>query len=395
MDVSLGHLLRPEEELAAEGVSASRVSFVDSRTSAVRVVHSVLQPLECDSLVQAAGKLPFSAPSNFEARDRVCERIHTVDPTLSAPMMCRLRAFVPEIVVVDGARWRLTRFTHHWRFVRYYAGGHFAPHYDGSKLLPWHEMSMFTVQVYLNSQGVDFLGGDTRFYMDHVPEECASHNIVDGQSRRAYGPSDSIHVTHSVQPCAGDVLIFDHAGRSVFHDAEPVLSGCKYILRGDLMYAAVLEDRVLLQQPFLPVERRKWCPKTAADFGTRDFVGQVWKCDCAKDQHGSGCKHTTAAWHDYRSDVFSTCSTCCSETGSISADYEQTVCVLIGGKRGVGKDYIASKLQPLLEAKGLQTKCLPLVACQQERLAQPDNMMSVYEAASEGNLATNTKAKKC
>lgn len=354
MEANLGHLLVLQEARDHEPSRQPRVSFVDSGNSAVRVVHEVLSPNECTSLIRAAEALNFSAPKNFEARDRVCERVHTVDTSLSIPMMSRLHAFLPEIVIVDGARWRLTRFTHHWRFVRYYKGGHFAPHYDGSKLLPWYEMSMFTVQVYLNSQGEDFSGGATRFYMDHVPIHQASHSITDGQSMRAHGDGP-IEPTHAVQPRAGDVLIFDHGGRSVFHDAEALTDGCKYILRGDVMYAAMEEDRTLLQQPSLPVELRKWCPHTAADFGTRDFVGQVWKCECAKDKHGSCSKHSSAAWQDYHSDISTCCSTC-SEPESVVTDCRQRICVLVSGKRASGKDYVASILQPALEAKGLSVQ---------------------------------------
>lgn len=353
MQSSLGHLLQPRGSLHEDQSAEKRMSFVSLDSSAVRIAHNVLSACECAALREAADSLNFSSPQNFDARDRVCERVHTVDPSLSIPMMHRLRAFVPEIVVVDGVRWRLTRFTHHWRFVRYYRGGHFAPHYDGSKLLPWQEMSMFTVQIYLNSQGEDFTGGATRFYMDYVAQQHASHDIIDGQSRRAYLDSEALQPTHSVQPRVGDVLIFDHAGRSVFHDAEPVLSGSKYILRGDLLYAAVEDDYKLLQDPPLPVERRKWCPQTAAVFGTRDFTGQRWTCKCAKDHHGAACKHGSEAWQDYHTDTAT--STACSDTDSIASDMKRRVCILVSGKRASGKDYASSALQRALEAVGLST----------------------------------------
>ena len=91
--------------------------------------------------------------------------------------MLRIRPFLPEILILDGARWQLNRFTHHWRYVWYTPGGFFAPHFDGSKMLPWHEMTMFTVQIYLNE---DYSGGQTRFYMDHLPKREASHPIKSG-----------------------------------------------------------------------------------------------------------------------------------------------------------------------------------------------------------------------
>lgn len=353
MQVCLGHLLTPQAQ-TQESSTAPRLSFVDANSSRVRLVRRALGPSECDDLIAAANQLGFSAPEMFDARDRVCERIHTVDPSLSMPMMERLAAFLPEIVVVDGARWRLSRFTHHWRFVRYFQGGHFAPHYDGSKMLPWHEMSMFTVQIYLNSQELDFTGGDTRFYMDFMPEHQASHKIIDGQSRRAFTETESLQPTHTVKPHAGDVLVFDHGGQSVFHDGEPVRSGCKYILRGDLLYVAVEEDRPVLEIPVLPPELRKWCNKTAADFGTRDFIGQVWTCECSKDKHGSGCcKHGIDSWQDDHS-VPST-SIACADIDGTARECKRRVCILLSGKRASGKDFVASVLRPSLEAAGLST----------------------------------------
>jgi len=121
----------------------------------------------------------------------------------------------------------------------------------------------------------------------------------------------------------------------------------------------VEEDRPMLQRPSLPIELRKWCPQTAAEFGTRDFTGQVWTCMCAKDQHGSACSmHAGIAWHSDRKDPSAslTCSTCSgfSDTGSYLADPKQRICVLISGKRACGKDYVASALELALQANGFR-----------------------------------------
>lgn len=310
----------------------------------MRVVHQLLGGAECRALIAAVEGLDFSPPGNFEARDRVCERVHTVDPGMSGAVFARLRPFVPEVLIVDGARWRLSRFTHHWRYVRYFRGGHFAPHYDGSKLLPWQEMSMFTVQVYLNSRGVDFEGGDTRFYMDHVPERRGSHSIADGQSMRSF--PQGLPPTHAVRPAAGDALVFDHCGRSAFHDAEPVSEGCKYIMRGDLLYAALPEDRALLCQPSAPPEQRSWCSAAAARYATRDFIGQVWTCQCATDQHGAGC--CRGLFRDPAMDHLEQLALPSSDRSCSSR-----VCVLVSGKRASGKDHVASALQSALESEGL------------------------------------------
>lgn len=353
MEINLGQLLTAREHSDAVSVTHAspkpRLTFPKSDDSSVRVVRQLLHASECRELVSAVEGLSFSSPTSFEARDRVCERIHTIDPSMSANIMSRLRPFVPEVLLVDGARWRLTRFTHHWRYVRYFRGGHFAPHYDGSKLLPWQEMTMFTVQVYLNSRGEDFDGGDTRFYMDHVPERQGSHSIVDGQSMRFFPEAGSIHPTHSVRAVAGSALVFDHCGRSVFHDGEPVSKGCKYIMRGDLLYAALPEDSPVLRQPTLPAQRRSWCASTAARFGTRDFIGQVWTCKCAQNQHGAGC--CKGLFQDAPCD--DPASAVLARPGFDGSGTKQ-VCVLISGKRASGKDFLASVIQAGLESEGLK-----------------------------------------
>jgi len=355
---SLGHLLFADQEAPAEQQAqtkadsqAPRVAFVCPGSSAVSLVRQVVSPSECKALIQAAEGLGFTPPSQFKAQDRICERLHTVDTSLSGPMMARLRAFLPEELVVDGARWRLTRFTHHWRFVRYYSGGHFAPHYDGAKLLPWKEMSMFTVQIYLNSMGDDFTDGETRFFSDFVPQRHASHAIVDGTSRQGFPAGDELQPTGVVQPSVGDVLMFDHAGRSVFHDARPVSSGSKYILRGDVLYAAVPDDVPQLDELSPRTAPRTWCSQTAEEFGTRDFIGQVWTCDCAKDKHGS-----TACCGQWKShlDDDSAASTAASEDNLSAIEGCVTKVVLISGKQASGKDFICSLLQQALEAQGLR-----------------------------------------
>jgi len=343
--VRLGHLLPLQEQVAVTG---QRITFVCPKNSSVFIVRGVLSPAECNSLIDAAENLVFAVPGQFSPEDRKCERVHTVDPSLSAAIMDRLRAFIPEILVVDGTQWRLTRFTHHWRYVRYFKGGHFAPHYDVAKMLPWAEMTMFTVQVYLNSQKGNFTGGATDFYMDYRPDRRASRNIVDGKSRSAFPSRDALGPpTCSVQPCAGDVLIFDHAGRSVFHAAGELVDGCKYILRGDLLYAAVEPGALAIAQTKIPKELRVFCPDTAAVLGTRDFTGQVWQCDCASDHHGSGsCR---GSWEENRPYPL-----------KIDFDFanrgqklRERLCVLISGKRASGKDHIASILHRQLQRLGL------------------------------------------
>jgi len=362
VSADLGHLVVSPKEAQASGHPSPQLAFPCPGTTSVRCVQKVLMKEECDSLITNVKQLNFSAPQQFAAQDRVCERIHTVDTGLSDKMLDRLRPFVPEVVYVDGARWRLTRFTHHWRYVRYFAGGHFAPHYDGAKLLPWHEMSMFTVQVYLNSQDTDFTGGETHFFMDFKPARQESRVIVDGSSCSSYPRTHDLPITASLHPSVGDVLIFDHAGRSAFHSGGAVTSGSKYIMRSDLLYAAIPEDLPLLLQPTLPAAERTWCPMTANQLGTRDFTGQVWLCECAMDQHGAAARSGTTA---VSGAAGSGGHSCCSQLQATSSrsfqrmrkvrehDRPSLLVVMIDAPEAIHGCKVANRLEECLTSLGL------------------------------------------
>lgn len=353
----------------------------------MRVVDGILSPEECKKLISSAETDGFSRPEAFNESARSCERLHTVDVTLSDEIMKRIRPFLPEVISMDGARWKLNRFTHHWRYVKYRRGGHFIPHYDGSKLLPWHEMSVFTVQIYLND---DFTGGSTRFYTDFSPDRQASHQIDYGAVTEFNPPNPP---THSVIPRTGAALVFNHAGQSVLHDGADVEEGLKYILRGDILYTAFQDDIPILNNPSIPPHLRSWCPLTAEKFGTRTAVGQVWWCECAADGHGSDCcslgleqplselqstpasasaARAAASLEEGRSKVEGSddagiCGEAeaagqqCGSQGEArltergaKASARGMEVILISGKRASGKDFVGSMVEAQLKALGVR-----------------------------------------
>lgn len=86
---------------------------------------------------------------------------------------------------------------------------------DGTYVTPDHrERSFLTFQLYLADSDGELEGGATRFY--GVDE------------RRMRGEFD-------VSAKAGRVLIFQHNG--LYHSGEPILSGQKFAVRTDFMYA--------------------------------------------------------------------------------------------------------------------------------------------------------------
>jgi hypothetical protein len=81
------------------------------------------------------------------------------------------------------------------------------------------QKSLLTVLMYLNNgDGQDFEGGETLFLDNHIVSTT---------------PDD--HVT-KVTPAAGSVVIFEH---DLFHSGAPLLFGTKYVLRTDILFAAV------------------------------------------------------------------------------------------------------------------------------------------------------------
>merc|ERR1719265_1745237 len=122
--------------------------------------------------------------------------------------------------------WKATGLNDSIRILRYTCGDYFKPHFDGNRTISPNEKSFLTVLIYLNSQeehqsraqeptgrGSDtltFNGGGTKFH----PVRCAAPPT-------------------SVNPGAGDVLMFDH---NLYHEGAELLDGVKYVIRTDVMF---------------------------------------------------------------------------------------------------------------------------------------------------------------
>lgn len=288
-------------------------------TLLVQEIPNFLSSQECNRLIQGANDRGFEKP-NF-GKARICERLHTVNEDLSSWVMDKLRDYLPKVITIDGVRWRLSRFTHHWRYVHYKPGGLFAPHYDGAKLLPWKEMSVFTVQVYLNE---NFSGGSTRFYMDYLPNRMTPHQVGYGQVTQ-FDPKNG--PTHQVEPKTGKVLVFNHT-ENILHDGEPVAEGEKYILRDDVLYTAFEEDYEILENTSTPSKDRMWSNEAAKRGDTKSYVGEIWHCQCGDDL--CGVKKIPAPSEDH-------------------AKHSPMRVILLRGKRASGKDFVADKIQRALE----------------------------------------------
>merc|ERR1712232_170217 len=118
----------------------------------------------------------------------------------------------------DGAEWDVVGLNECWRLAKYHPGDRFQGHCDASFARSDDEMSMFTVNIYMNE---GFRGGSTRVYFKD----------------RAIAPCmDSASCT-AVTPKTGLCLLFRQPpGQSYYHDGEQLGSGLKYLFRSDVMY---------------------------------------------------------------------------------------------------------------------------------------------------------------
>ena len=109
----------------------------------------------------------------------------------------------------------------------------FEPHFDATTMVGANKKSLLTVLLYLNDGGgKDFEGGETLYLDSHISSTVTStsslvvENSNNGDSRI------------KIIPETGKVVIFEH---DLFHSGAPLLSGTKYVLRTDVLFA-VKED---------------------------------------------------------------------------------------------------------------------------------------------------------
>lgn len=220
------------------------------------VLDGVLSEEECDTLIAAAesttdGKWEramVNIGGGMQAMyedTRKCGRIIWDDRDVMAKLWSRIEGAVPEIhelknwpnVTGNGPvkrkeTWRLSRLNERMRFLKYVGGEYFkgtcyncysprsltrVAHCDGTYETPdGKERSYFTLHLYLNdaddSRGQEPLkGGATTFHS------------YDMQKRV------------DVVPKYGRVLLFQH--RFLLHSGDDVISGTKYTMRTDIMFA--------------------------------------------------------------------------------------------------------------------------------------------------------------
>ncbi len=150
-----------------------------------------------EALIRARGE---GEVMNKEVRDN--DRVIWDNSQVAKQMFQLVKDLVPQVIEGNNGKWIPTSLNERFRFYRYQDGQKFRPHVDASYKRSETEMSLITLMIYLNE---DFVGGTT--YL--------------------------VGVNENIFPKTGMLLLFDH---QILHAGMSVTSGCKYVLRTDVMY---------------------------------------------------------------------------------------------------------------------------------------------------------------
>lgn len=189
------------------------------------LLHGLLAPRECRRLISAAEAIGFThaglaiGDDSYRVNLAVRNNLRVVfdAPDLAAGLWQRARALLPthhDGAPLQGLNWR-------FRVYRYDPGMRFFPHVDVRTRLPVGETRESLV-VFLSDE---FTGGETRFY-----------EVKDRGARRGEGRGRKFdnRVLFSLRPQVGGAVVFDHLR---LHEGAEVLTGAKYAVRSDVIYA--------------------------------------------------------------------------------------------------------------------------------------------------------------
>jgi hypothetical protein len=185
------------------------------------VVHDFLKPAECKAWidhVEGTQELEQCGhPASKYVAHRECYRWQRNDTKIANLLYERMKqtgvlAELEKTVDFPSQSYVPVACNHNIRFYKYTTGMSFGKHIDGSHRVDGVGDTEVTVLVYLS----ECKGGATRFY-----------------------PSSSSKKSKSLafEPKVGSLLLHIHGDRCLEHEADPVESGTKYILRTDVVYA--------------------------------------------------------------------------------------------------------------------------------------------------------------
>ncbi|KAJ3232720.1 hypothetical protein HDU81_002770 [Chytriomyces hyalinus] len=177
---------------------------------------NIISPQECISLITTLEEIGFekaliSVGPGKEVLDetyRKSQRRIIDSVPLSEAIWERIKHLVPETVLSPaGLQMKVVGLNERLRVLKYVPGDSFKPHRD-STFSRGNEMSVFTVQVYLN--------------------DCD-----EGGSTAMWGDGKSSDIKREARCETGQVAIFSHR---IMHEGSEVVKGVKYTIRTEVMY---------------------------------------------------------------------------------------------------------------------------------------------------------------
>jgi prolyl 4-hydroxylase len=167
----------------------------------ITTIEDFLTQEECQNYITLSENLGYEIAKldigKVVAEVRNNDRAFYESPELAAQLFERAK---PHLLQEIGNS-ILVGFNELFRFYKYQQGHKFRKHLDGNFMRNETEASYFTFLIYLNE---GYEGGETLFS------------------------------AHKITPKTGMALVFPH---NLLHEGSEVLSGIKYVLRTDIMYA--------------------------------------------------------------------------------------------------------------------------------------------------------------
>lgn len=212
----------------------------DGSSSFIRTISGFFTTEERTSFISAAEDMGFERTEQRETREcahRAQWRISFDDTEIASLLYRRVLPFLPGDI--DNARPHSC--SSNIRVYKYDEGDSFGAHFDdtNSVEIPAEDGVAFargsgkkkgkkkaaaaqvgwtklTILIYLNGHDHPVEGGETKFYAGEKGGE--------------------VFVSFSPAESAGDLLMHGHGHRCLLHEAAPVTSGTKYMLRTDVVY---------------------------------------------------------------------------------------------------------------------------------------------------------------
>jgi len=198
--------------LQSQHFTTDRIKGVQIDDNSIWTFNNILSSEECNRFMIESEKLGFEKLRG-DPRYRTNLRLVVEDLKLAENLWARMShlSLFRSPMIWSEKKWSPCGLNPSFRFCRYSSGDFFDRHCDANFTKNANEISIYTVNIYLNE---DFRGGQTRFFLDE---------------------KDTQKVTHAITPTTGLFLIFDHTSKEYLHDGAKVDTNFKYLLRTDVM----------------------------------------------------------------------------------------------------------------------------------------------------------------